>query len=174
MPTITTIPDDQCIGDSLVTINNNFANLLSLIEANSVPTGTIAFYSLQTAPAGWIKCDGSTITNTGETAKLYALIGNTLPDLQGKFIRGVGGNSASFGVTQQDDFKSHTHSDAGHTHTVYGVPAAGISQSGSGSDRTLRKGNVDTTTGSGNANIQATGGTETRPINVAYLPCIKL
>lgn len=85
-----------------------------------------------------------------------------LPDLRGEFIRGwvhnrsgITGESSirTFGSWQVDDFKSHTHFGA----STYFVYTGGIG------------GNI----GIGPAYSGATGGDETRPRNIALLPCIK-
>jgi len=87
-----------------------------------------------------------------------------LPNLNGIFIRGagsaqtIGGNSYSgtFAAKQQDELKSHTHtvfargSDGGTNFAAGGFAAGG---------QTLT--------------TSQTGGTETRPANIALLYCIK-
>ena len=67
------------------------------------PLGTILAFGGTTAPAGWMLCQGQTISRT-TYAKLFAIIGTTfgtgdgsttfnIPDLRGEFLRGVGTNS---------------------------------------------------------------------------------
>ena len=62
-------------------------------------------------PDGFLKCDGSAISRTTYSA-LFALLSTTygsgdgsstfnIPDFRGEFLRGQGGNSASFGTAQQ-------------------------------------------------------------------------
>ncbi|CAK9251863.1 unnamed protein product [Sphagnum jensenii] len=64
----------------------------------SAPAGTIAFFARNTAPTGWLKANGATISRI-TYADLFAAIGTTfgsgdgnktfrLPDLRGEFIRG--------------------------------------------------------------------------------------
>src|SRR3954467_12625321 len=64
-----------------------------------VPPGTIVAYGGDTAPPGWLICDGAKVSRV-EYANLFAAIkinwgqGNnvdtfTLPDLRGRFLRGV-------------------------------------------------------------------------------------
>jgi hypothetical protein len=56
MATITTIPDNQCIGDSLVTINNNFNNLnTSIVSLSSQYTNTTPGVA-----DAWVVFDGKT------------------------------------------------------------------------------------------------------------------
>jgi microcystin-dependent protein len=185
------IPSTDYIGNSLATLNTNFDTLYQdilflqkqIANIQTIPAGTIAFYVSQTAPTGWISCDGSVISNTLYPV-LYNLLGTTygstkgtLPDLRGQFIRGWNnantGSDASriFGKTQADAFKSHTHTDKGHAHQVttgaYGNGYAVTGTAGWG----LASATFTTTTAK--AAIQNTGDAETRPTNIALLGCIK-
>lgn len=168
---------DWCIGDSLGYLNDNIAYLETLVNTLSsqiVPVGAVQSFAMSTAPTGWLECNGVTVPNgsgtvsgvTANFAALYAAVGSTygsagkLPDLRGEFVRGWdnsrGVDSArTFGSSQSDDFKSHSHSYTGSSNTglVGGGGSAGLF-------------NTSYTTG-------ATGGTETRPRNVALLYCIK-
>jgi hypothetical protein len=88
-----------------------------------------------------------------------------LPNLNGIFVRGagsaqtIGGNnySGTFAEKQADEFKSHTHT-VNDTNFV----ANGATPGGGG----IVTGSISRTTSS-------TGGTETRPANIALLYCIK-
>jgi microcystin-dependent protein len=72
--------------------------LLSAPEAP--PAGVIVSYGGATAPAGWLLCDGSSVSRSTYSA-LFAAIGTNfgtdgptsfnLPDLRGRFVRGVDG-----------------------------------------------------------------------------------
>ena len=78
-----------------------------------VPVGSVFWLATQTAPEGYLICNGSAVSRT-EYADLFAAIGTTfgtgdgsttfaLPNLQAAFIRGAGsqnGYSATFGKTQ--------------------------------------------------------------------------
>lgn len=80
----------------------------------SVPVGSVFWLAAQTAPEGYLICDGSAVSRT-EYADLFAAIGTTfgtgdgsttfaLPNLQAAFIRGAGsqnGYSATFGQKQE-------------------------------------------------------------------------
>lgn len=140
-----------------------------------VPTGAIMSFYLAAAPSGWRDCDGTTITNSGETAALFALIGATLPNLQGQFIRGLTTNlartsldplsaSRTLGSTQVDGFKSHTH-----TISPTQVPLrTADTDRGTGNASLFSVDNTSTLT------IGSEGDTETRPVNIALRYCIKL
>lgn len=79
-----------------------------------VPVGSVFWLATQTAPEGYLICDGSAVSRT-EYADLFAAIGTTfgtgdgsttfaLPNLQAAFIRGAGsqnGYSAAFGQKQE-------------------------------------------------------------------------
>ena len=198
------ISDDQCIGDSLQYINGAFQTLSAEVvsidntltlnsltailddyfvpanggSSSGVPTGSVIYYSLSSAPSGWLECNGTTIPNSGITANLYVLLqsaGNPfggagkIPDLRGRFIRSFGTDSivspvvssAAFGVKQAGEFMSHSHFFVQNYTLGGGVfYNAGSYPSGPGVASYL-------TTG-------VAGGSETRPANVALLACIKL
>ncbi len=70
-----------------------------------VPTGMIAPFGRATAPSGWLICDGSAVSRT-TYADLWTAIGTNfgqgdgsttfnLPDLRGKFPRGVDGGAGN-------------------------------------------------------------------------------
>lgn len=79
-----------------------------------VPVGSVFWLATQTAPEGYLICNGSAVSRT-EYADLFAAIGTTfgagdgsttfaLPNLQAAFIRGAGsqdGYSATFGEKQE-------------------------------------------------------------------------
>ena len=134
--------------------------------------GTVIFYAGNTPPIGWIKANGAAISRS-TYSNLYSVIGTTfgsgngsttfnIPDLRGEFIRGWddsrGVDSArAFGSSQTDDFKSHTHNvtiDSGSAYQTKGAYA-------------------DSSYGGKTYTSSATGGTETRPRNIALLACIK-
>lgn len=140
-------------------------------SGSSVKPGTVAFFAASTAPAGWLKCNGAAVSRATYAA-LFNAIGTTygagdgattfnVPDDRGEFIRcwddarGVDAGRV-FGSAQADAFKSHTH-------TYESSNGADYSWVGSGASQIL---NSNKATG-------ATGGTETRPRNVARLSCIK-
>ena len=75
------------------------ANLLQNLQdavAAVVPTGMVMWWTAQNdIPAGWIKCNGATISSTGATANLYNYLISTgnpwglgstvkVPDLRGR------------------------------------------------------------------------------------------
>jgi microcystin-dependent protein len=71
----------------------NAANAVN--AANGVPTGSIIAFiggNVNSAPPGWVKCEGQILSPTSENAALIALVGPKAPDLRGLFLRGTGTN----------------------------------------------------------------------------------
>lgn len=111
-----------------------------------------------------------------------------VPDLRGYFVRGSGTNSdgtasGTFGAKQADDFESHTHtgsseSAGAHTHTYNAPNSYQQDTTNSPANGKRATANASLSTGSAGAHthtitIGSTGGTETRPKNIALLYCIK-
>lgn len=144
--------------------------------ASSTPAGAVMAFAMNTAPTGWLECNGAAINRTTYAA-LFAAIGTTfgegdgsttfnIPDLRGVFVRGWANAKANvdddnmydagrnFGTEQADAFKSHTH-------TFRGVSGSSGSGVGSRESQPLTR------------TTDATGDVETRPRNVALMYCIK-
>jgi microcystin-dependent protein len=138
----------------------------------SVPVGSVFYVASSAAPSGYLKANGATISRITYAA-LFAAIGTTfgagdgsttfvLPDLRGEFVRGWDDargvdSGRAFGSSQDDELKSHNHS------ILYG-------RSNNTSSATL--GSAVGLDGSSQLS-ENTGGTETRPRNVALLAVIK-
>lgn len=143
--------------------------------AAAVPVGSITMYAANTAPTGWLECSGAAVSRT-TYAGLFAAIGTVfgagdttttfnLPQMQGEFARGWDNGrgvdpARAFGSAQADELEAHVHSV---------TPPAANDDTSSGL----------TTTGTGGAetitpyNTASTGGTETRPRNIALMFIIK-
>lgn len=153
--------------------------------------GEVAFFARSTAPAGWLKCDGSAVSRTTYAA-LFAAIGTTfgagngsttfnLPDARGEFIRGWDDGRGvdagrGLGSAQGDDLKAHRHYL--FTPTVASLPITNYPESspaywGSGGDQEYV---IDSNGGDApnTGRTGETGGSETRPRNLALLVCIKV
>jgi len=145
----------------------------------------VAFFARSTVPAGWLVCDGSAISRTTYST-LYAAIGTAfgvgdgtttfnLPDMKGQFVRGWNGTSTgldanrAFGGTQTDNFKAHKHTvpwgGGNNTEHIFGYNMA-YGLANPGTDSTDWDNALPWTD-------EAGGGTETRPHNIALLPCIR-
>lgn len=82
----------------------------NLLAGNVLKAGVILAVPFASIPAGFLKCDGSSLLRTDYT-ELFEAIGTiygftddyhfNLPDFQGKFLRGYGGTSASIGTLQE-------------------------------------------------------------------------
>ncbi|MFI9653963.1 tail fiber protein [Guyparkeria sp. GHLCS8-2] len=149
--------------------------------------GAVAAYAMDSPPIGWLKANGASISRTSYAA-LFAAIGTTfgagdgsttfnLPDLRGEFLRGWddgrGADSGrSFASVQADEFKLHGHPYRHNAElgSVYVDDTGGFMTNGDStetvSEYTGSPGNFD-------QQIGGSGGTETRPRNVALLYCIK-
>lgn len=147
--------------------------ILDPLPVSGLQAGEVAFFARNTAPTGYLKANGAAISRTTYSV-LFAAIGTTfgvgdgsttfnIPDLRGEFLRGWDDargvdTSRAFGSSQAQDIQSHTHVISSMT------------------DNATQGGNVR---GTGNTVVQATtttgatGGTETRPRNIALLACIK-
>ncbi|CAE6810705.1 hypothetical protein R69658_05388 [Paraburkholderia aspalathi] len=142
----------------------------------AIGAGHIAFFARNTAPAGYLKANGAAVSRTIYPV-LFASIGTTfgagdgattfnLPDLRGEFLRGWDDSRGvdsgrTFGALQTDAFRSHTH----------GVQIRlGLDDSNFQFNQGFSS---DACTDGGKWQTDPTGGTETRPRNVALLACIK-
>lgn len=138
--------------------------------------GTIIYYAKNTAPSGYLKANGAAVSRTTYSS-LFAVIGTTfgagngtttfnVPDLRGEFIRGWADGRAvdtgrTFASFQADEFKSHTH----NFYEWYNDRPIDHDSDYHEIDRGMVRNLVTATS--------ATGGSETRPRNIALLACIK-
>jgi microcystin-dependent protein len=88
--------------------------------SSNIKPGTVMAFPANQIPIGWLICNGATYDRTAYN-KLFSVIGTTygagdgsttfnVPDFQGKFLRGVGGNAAGIGSTQGDAIRNITGS----------------------------------------------------------------
>jgi len=140
---------------------------------NAVPVAAVNTFAMSTAPSGWLSCSGTAVSRT-TYSRLWTAIGTTygsgdgsttftLPDLRGEFVRGWDNSRGvdsgrSFGSSQADEFKSHSHTFGTYQSTT------NTANSGAGTGNTTFR---DT------RSVSSAGGTETRPRNIALLYCIK-
>ena len=185
---------NELANDSVTTAKILDGNVTQVKTNNSlVPTGAIMAFGMNSVPTGWLECNGQ--STTGYTA-LAALVGANVPDLRGYFVRGSGTNgdtvaSGAFGAKQVTDNLSHNHSvtvNAGgdHNHAFQNGSGAGsglftaIGGQGQYTVDTNPNGDAHSTQALANsgahshsASSGASGGTESRPYNIALLYCIK-
>ena len=198
---------DNSVGTSEIV--NNAVTRAKVTPGGFNPVGTVIWYAGSTAPAGYLKCNGDSIANgsgttqsiTADFSALYAIVGSSLPDLRGEFVRGWddgkgtdSGRSIRSGQTEL--FKEHTHtpgvsqSTAGdHTHNFKASNRAGDENGWSGANKAFigdddgsaftQAADTNKIYDNGSHNhsvgvtIANTGGAETRPRNIALLACIK-
>jgi microcystin-dependent protein len=168
----------------------------AISSRNGVPTGSIMAYMGQTAPQGWLLCDGGTIPTDNSTQALRDLLGNAnTPNLQGMFLRGTGTNivnnqsGPAIGDTQEDELKAHDHesgtlmadSAGEHSHGIGfqldrysggGIFGLDAQNSDPTESRNTNLAGAHEHTISGNT--ASTGGAETRPVNYGVNYIIKL
>ena len=71
-------------------------------KGSGVPVGMILAWPVATNPEdmdNWLECNGQSISPS-VYPELFAVVGNSVPDLRGLFLRGYGGKSAALGTTQ--------------------------------------------------------------------------
>ena len=193
-------------GSSGSVLQTNGSGQLSFVAIQGVPTGAIFCFAIATVPAGYLECNGDAIPNGTGTVQnvqanysaLYAVIGSSLPDLRGEFVRGWASDTndstrdqgRQIGQGQSDDIKSHNHtatstssvSDPGHVHRVRvgtsGTSGGNVSDRDSPNPGGFVSNQIESSsTGisvSTSTSIDNTGGTETRPRNVALMYIIKI
>jgi len=157
-------------------------------EYNNDITGQVAYFAtaVASAPSGWIKANGAAVSRTTYAA-LFAKIGTTygagdgsttfnLPDLRGEFLRGLDDgrgvdSGRSIGSSQSNEIQSHQHQVLGpstHSHATEfggGTTASTFAYTPSTVNGTV--GYLSTWY------ADNSGGSETRPRNIALLACIK-
>ncbi|WP_288080615.1 phage tail protein [Pseudomonas sp.] len=165
------VASDSCI------IRATAANTVEVICYSSAGnnSGMVGYFARNSAPSGWLKANGAAVSRTTYAA-LFSAIGTTfgagngsttfnLPDLRGEFVRGWDDgrgvdSGRAFGSAQLDELKSHQHD----------LPADIIG----GADRQSLMVSAGSDEGFSGTNLSAaSGGTETRPRNIALLACIK-
>lgn len=154
-------------------------------SAPTAEVGTVASFAQWTAPPGWLECNGATVSRNTYSAlwgKIGAIYGAgdgvttfNLPDLRGEFVRGWDNgrgvdNGRGFATAQAGDTAPHNH--------INGVTAYtngdGVGPYGSISGQPATTYHSGTSGSTGKYGMTSTtGGTETRPRNVAMLFCIK-
>lgn len=181
--------------DLLDALDASFVGAVMAFAANAAPTGWVKCNGAAVNRTGtyarlWTFAQASGNLAASEGAKQAGQFGPgngtttfTLPDLRGEFVRGWADDRSVdtgrvIGTAQGDDYKQHSHgvTDPGHTHQILGntgvnndIRVTIAAGSGSGdSDNTQ-----SATTGITINNSPTTGGTETRPRNVALLYCVK-
>ena len=163
------------------------------------PAGTVIWTARSSAPTGYLKANGAAVSRS-TYATLFSAIGTIYgagdgsttfnqPDQRGEFVRGWDDGRGldagrSFASVQAQSYQSHQHtgSTAGagaHSHgysgNIAGRVGNGISTAFSGNgigDTSISINGVGDHAHAFTTN--ASGGTETRPRNIALLACVKV
>lgn len=141
----------------------------------AVPVGSVTMHAANVAPAGWLECSGAAVSRT-TYAGLFAAIGTVfgvgdgtttfnLPDLRGEFVRGWDNSrgvdpARAFGSAQADELEAHVHSVT--PPSANDDTASGLTATGTGGAEAITP-----------YNTASTGGSETRPRNIALMFIIK-
>jgi microcystin-dependent protein len=149
-------------------------------NATDVPVGSVFYRATSTVPTGYLACNGQAVSRTAY-ATLFATIGTSfgagdgsttfnVPDLRGQFVRGWDDGRGVdpgrvFGSWQVDALKSHTH-----TYSYSHTPNFNTQCSPNMGDGCFWLANNPQTS---TPQTSATGGSETRPTNVAMSAIIK-
>lgn len=140
--------------------------------------GEVSFFAASTPPPGWLRANGATVSRTTYAA-LFAAIGTRygagdsattfrLPDLRGEFIRGWDDGRGidtgrQLGSAQADELKAHQHETVDGAKYGYANPSSWAGR------WLIDPASLNTTP----IKTGMTGGTETRPRNLAMLACIR-
>jgi microcystin-dependent protein len=181
------------VGTGSITINGSTDTIsgVSSVTDNSggyltIPPGAIQFFASNTAPNGWIKANGASISRSTYAA-LFANIGTVfgagngsttfgIPDLRGEFPRGWDDargidSGRAFGTAQAQDWKGFSQTNTGQNTLSYSHGPVDM-----GKNTASFVGNLFV--GSWAAPAAAMGtrwnaADEVRPRNIALLACIK-
>ena len=167
------VTSNEIAANAVVTVGilDGAVTASKLAAGAAIPAGAVMPFAMNSVPSGWLEADGTAVSRSTYAA-LFAAIstlygvgdGSTtfnLPDLRGYFVRGSGTNvdgtvSGTFAAKQADELKSHTH--------TYTFKSTTGGSSAGGDPNSITNTSVNT---------GATGGTETRPKNIAMLYCVK-
>ena len=194
--TLTLPAADGSSGQALTT---NGSGALAFATIGGVPTGAVFYFAANTAPTGFLKCDGTAVSRNNYAA-LFAVTGTTygvgngnttfnLPDLRGEFIRGWDDGrgvdaSRAFGsaqgyATAKPQTTAATRLLGDGTTTTIDASTTNPSAIGftrvSKTTEGVTAGTIDSTGSGQEIDVLqgVTGDAETRPRNVALLACIK-
>ena len=166
---------------------------------SATPPGMIAYFAMSAAPAGWLPANGAVLTIAGAYQALYNAIGQRwnipgdvasiqfrLPDLRGVFVRGWNDGVVNTGAP-------NTYGSRAGSFGLYQTDALGITPDNGGTYKSIfvstsRRGAYPITdsingmtagadfidnNASSVSRANANTASETRPVNMALLACIK-
>lgn len=161
-----------------------------------VPAGAIVAFAMDVPPSGYLKANGALVSRA-IYANLFAQISTyygagdgvstfALPDLRAVFVRGADDfrgvdPGRVFGSLQGSQNASHSHAATSdvqgeHSHGIWPIALNIASGQGGGHysvGASLSANSAAAGSHSHNITVSASGGNESRPINVAMMYCIK-
>lgn len=168
--------------------NGNLSNYVLSSFLNSLLVGMVTPFPCNTPPSGWLEAKGQLVSRTSypnlwnfannsnnifadgsqDKGQFSTGDGSTtfrLPDMRGYFVRGFDDGASidsgrTLGSSQADTLASHYH----------GIVVGQLNHLGGGTNYVPYQGN---SSDDGGLTTTSTGGTETRPKNVALMYCIK-
>lgn len=164
---------------ALVNLATNVTGVLPVANGGT-PIGSFMWHTASTPPTSYLEANGAAISRT-TYASLFAVIGTTygsgdgsttfnLPNVSGYFVRGWDNgrgvdSGRAFGSNQTNSIQSHTHGmwQAMSRDSAQGDPNASSAGTFSGGPGQFYS----------HPNTDSAGSTETRPVNIAFLPCIR-
>ena len=165
----------QPLDDTLTRLSGkDAAGLLAYLGLGNgavLPVGVPVPWPSATPPAGWIKCNGAVFDASRYPGLAHAYPAHRLPDLRGEFIRGWDdgrGVDTGRGIlsSQADDIKKPELKYLAPDRTQYGDTTTFVFQGGvNGVYSSVIKQSGSSPTVDA---FQVSGGTETRPRNIAY------
>lgn len=181
---LATARDLSLTGDATATLSgfNGSANVSAAVTLSpsavrlvALPPGAIIQFGSPVVPTGYLVCNGAAVSRATYAA-LFATVGTfwgagdgsttfNVPDMRGEFVRGWDDGrgvdpARAFASAQSGAIEAHLHSV---------TPPSVASDGGSGFTVAGATGSEPVTP----YDTASTGGTETRPRNVAVLYCIK-
>ncbi|CAI8890924.1 Phage tail protein [Pseudomonas sp. IT-347P] len=158
-----------------------------IAKASALPVGSIVAFPVDAPPPGFLELDNS-VKSSATYPDLSAYLGGKfnkgdegvgnfrLPEARGEFLRGWDHGRGvdpgrQIGIYQGDELKSHYHNALFSTGAIGSGTVLGITNS-IANDRP-GSGAQYASAGEGQSYISSTGGTETRPRNIAVMWCIK-
>jgi microcystin-dependent protein len=136
VPVAIDIKDEDAMTSNSDTALATQQSIKAYVDSNAgIPTGTVSAFAGNTAPTGYVLCDGSEYSESTESS-LFAVIGSTyntggetanhfrVPDLRGRVVAGVGGSllSGTDALGDTGGAKTHTLTEAempSHQHSSF-------------------------------------------------------
>lgn len=161
-----------------------------------VPAGAIVTFAITSVPFGYLKANGAAVSRTAYAA-LFAKLGTyygagdgsttfNLPDLRGVFVRGLDDSRGidpgrTLYSLQGSQNASHSHTassdvQGAHSHGIWPIAVNIATGQGGGHysvGATLSANSAVAGAHNHTITVDAAGGAEARPVNVAMMYCIK-